>query len=205
MGLLRVTIHESTEVTAISAKLHVQIEGETFVMGNAALERAREVRDFVSQLQAGGLEASAIQVRGVSLSNASGLLTKNQKVEFSLVVEVKPEQLPTILGIVSAQKNIRLQQVEWVFDEFEASIPLAAQAMQKARRKADAIAQAAGQHIVGVHSASDSWDMPTVNVNLQAMPTATLQRARQANLDLGVEYRATQILQVGLTVDFTLE
>lgn len=207
MRLLRVTVNDQAEITAISAKLHLQIEGETFVMGNAALERAREVRDFVKALAHAGLGADAIHVQGVKIASSSGLLAKNQKVEFKLLVKVLPDQLPEVLGVVAAQKNIILKGVEWKFDDFEASIPLAAAAMQKARRKADAIAKAAAHTVTGVHNASDSWDMPVANVNLlRDEGEFMMMRARQAApVDVGVEYSATQTLSVSLTVDFTLE
>lgn len=207
MGLIRITVDDRTDITAVSAKLHVQIEGETFVMGNAAMEKAREVRDFVAQLQAAGVLPQDIHVQGVKIASSSGLLAKNQKVEFQLVVRVNPAQLPDVLGAVAAHKNMTLKQLEWVFDEFEASIPLAAQAMKKARRKADALAEAAGHRVTGVHSASDSWDMPVSNVNLKADSSGAygMMRAQAASVDVGVEYSATQQLSVHLTVDFTLE
>lgn len=214
MGLLRVTVEDRAEITADHARVQVWVEGETFVLGNAALEKAREVREFVSQLQAQGVAAAEIRVQGVNIASSSGLLAKHQKVEFGLTVEVPPDRLAQVLRVLAAQKNVRMRQLEWVFDDFEASVSLAAQAMTKARRKAEAMAEAAGQRVTGVHLASDSWQMPVTTLNpMQNFTQDEIARAplrgRQARapepLDTGAEYSATQTLRVHLTVDFTLE
>lgn len=208
MGLLRVTVEEQADITASGATLRVLVEGETFVVGNAALERAREVREFVAALGAAGLTPDAVNVRGVRIANSSGLLGKNQKVQFNLDVKVTPAQLPEVLGTVAAGRNLQLQELAWSFDAFEATVPLAAQAMQRARRKADAIMGAAGHRVTGVHHASDSWDMPVVNVTLGGggAADAHLLRSRLAGpVDVGVEYSATQSVTVHLTVDFAFE
>ncbi|WP_022800055.1 SIMPL domain-containing protein [Deinococcus ficus] len=206
MGLLRVTVEDQAEVTAHAATLFVTVEGETFVMGNAALERAREVREFAQALQAAGVPAGRLHVQGVRIASSSGLLTKNQKAEFQLSAEATPEQLPAVLGVVAAGRNARLTRLDWQFDEFEASLPLAAQAMRKARRKADVIAGAAGQRVQGVHRASDTWELPGATMEFQ--PEGRMYALRAAGgppLDVGVEYSATRTLRVTLTVDFTLE
>lgn len=202
------TASEKERLWATGARLHLRVEGETFVMGNAAREKAREVGELVSALQSAGLDPQGIEVQGVRLGSATGLLGKNQKVAFHLVAALRPEQLPAALGAVAAQRNARVQQLEWQFDDFEASVVLAAQAMQKARRKADAIAQAAGQRVTGVHGASDSWSMPSAHLELDLPGAPTMQRVRAVQsspLDVGVEYSATQELEVTLTVDFTLD
>ncbi|KQQ98663.1 hypothetical protein [Deinococcus sp. Leaf326] len=85
------------------------------------------------QLQALSVPAAQIQVRGVEISSRTGLLAKQQKARFLLVVEVEPALLPQVLGVLADQKQVELQRLEWVFDEFEASLRLGPQAMRKAR------------------------------------------------------------------------
>lgn len=207
MGLLQVTVEDQTELTAHAAKLHLQVEGETLVFGHAATEKAREVRELTAQLIALGIAPDDLTVPSVRLSSASGLLGKNQKAEFTVLIRVRPEQLPAVLGVVAAQKNARLGQLEWQFDDFEASVTLAAQAMQKARRKAEALAEAAGVRVTGLHRASDSWDLPALPVTFAAadLSDPALLRARAAPLNIGVEYRAVQTLRTHLTAEFTVE
>ncbi|GGR12919.1 SIMPL domain-containing protein [Deinococcus ruber] len=209
MGVLRIQQKDHLDITAVSAKLHLNIEGETFVMGNAAIERVKAVRDLTQQLQVAGIPAAQIQVRGVELSNRTGLMTKQQSVRFTLVVETEAALLPAVLGLLADQRQVELQQLEWIFDDFEASLLLGSQAMRKARRRADALAEAAGHRVVGVLNASDTWEMPVSTIQWQ--PQGMMQevsratRARASSLDAGVQYSSTHVLTVQLTVDFQLE
>ncbi|MGY2894390.1 SIMPL domain-containing protein [Deinococcus sp. UYEF24] len=209
MGVLRIQLKDHLAVTAVSARLHLEIAGETLVIGNAATERVREVREVTQHLLAIGVLESQIQVRGVEISNRTGLLTKSQKARFLVVVETESALLPQVLGLLADQKHVDLQRLEWVFDDFEASLLLAPQAMRKARRRADAVAEAAGHRVVGVLNASDTWDMPVSIVNMQTDWTAQeVQRAprlRASSLDAGVQYSSSQTLTVQLTVDFQIE
>lgn len=204
MGLLRVTAEDHAEITAHSARLHLLILGETFVLGNAALEQSREVRALAEGLRAAGV-GDSLRVQGVRIASASGLLLKHQKAEFRLAADVAPTGLPAALGVIAAQKNVRIQRLEWQFDDFGASIGLSASAMQKARRKAEAIAGAAGLAVMGIEQVSDTWETPAQPLSFME-PEAALSRARAVAgpLDVGVDYSATQTVTVRLTVDFQI-
>ena len=206
MGILRITVDDSLDVPAIAARLHVTVRGAALVAGNAATKRAAEVRELVAALGHAGLSDDSIEVQGVRLSTSSSAVGRSQRVEIMLVVKVAPEQLPAVLGVLADRPNLRLGELEWVFDSFEASIPLAAAAMRKARRKADALADAAGLTVAGVHSASDSWSMPEPRVMMAEAIAASPRMMKSAapDLDLGVEFVSTQKLQVHLSVDFTV-
>jgi len=209
VGILRIQLKDHFDVTATRAKLYLEIAGETLVMGNAATERVKEVREVAQQLQAAGVPAADIQVRGVEISNRTGLLTKSQKARFLLVVETEATLLPQVLGLLADQKQTDLQRLEWIFDDFEASLTLGAQAMRKARRRAEVLAEAAGHRVIGVLNASDTWEMPVKTINWQ--PDWAAQEVQRASpprgraLDVGVNYSSTQVLTVQLTVDFQLE
>lgn len=206
MGLLRVTIEDHAEITATAARLHVTVSGVTRLAGNAALRRAAEVRDLVSALATVGLGEDAVEVTGVRLSTSTRGPARSQRVVILLTIRTDPDELPAVLGVLAEQPNLSLGELVWVFDSFEASIPLAAEAMRKARRKADAIAAAADLRVTGVHTASDSWSMPEPRVALAAAdaPEAAMLRAAPPTLDLGVDFTATQRLYVHLNVDFDL-
>ncbi|MBZ9749875.1 SIMPL domain-containing protein [Deinococcus sp. HMF7604] len=209
MGVLRIQQKEQQDVTAVSAKLYLEVAGETLVMGTAATERVKEVREVTQQLQAVGIPPTQIQVRGVEISNRTGLLAKQQRARFLLVVEAQPELLSQVLGVLADQKHVDLQRLEWIFDDFEVSLRLGPRAMQRARQRAEAIAQAAGHRVVGVLNASDTWDMPVSTVNLQpewlGQDTQRASRARSGPLEAGVPYTSTHVFTVQLTVDFQLE
>jgi Protein of unknown function (DUF541) len=204
-GTIRVTASARTQITAVSSKLHVKLEGERVVFGAAALEQARELKEFVTRLKTLGLEESALSVASVRVTGPGGLL-KNSRAEFNVVVtETRLERLPGVVGAISETKNAVLQHLEWVWDDFEASVPLSAEAMRKARRKATAMAEAVGAKLGGVRNASDSWNMPESIVMYDAMPMQAKALSRSREVDIGMEYRAERDLEVTVTVDFVVE
>lgn len=238
MGILRVTVIERKRLVANEVRLYVALEGDSFALGRAALEKAREVRSFVARFREEGLDAKqlTIEAQGMRLKNSTGLLQgpngKAHKADFQLMLCSDPAKLAKILQIISNQNNVRLKSFEWYFDDFEASISVAASAMKKARRKANAIAKAAEHVVLGVHHAVDCWQRPSKRVfidqfdQIEANSKATSKGSSWPNgsqersygrdsrpkplalgsLDVvGIEYSTVQEIQVELTVDFVIE
>jgi hypothetical protein len=202
-GTIRVTATAKRLLTAESAKLHVKLEGDRVVFGSAALEQSRELKDLVTRLKGLGLEGNAFSLESVRITGPGGAL-KNSRAEFHLVViEKNLERIAGVLGAITETKNAQLKHLEWVWDEYEPSLALAAEAMRKAQRKAVAMAEAVGAKLGGVRNASDSWNMPESVVVYDAMHTKSLSRARE--VDIGMEYRAERDLEVTVTVDFAVE
>lgn len=204
MGTLRISVDDSVRIEAESARVHLSIKGSSTVFGNAAAKQAAEVRALVGALAAIGIGENDIEVTGVRMESRSGLLGKSQA-EYLLAVATGLDLLPTALGVLADQPNLRLTELEWVFDSFEASIGATAEALKKARRKADAVAAAAGSSIAGIAMISDSWNLPAPRVAFAAEDAAVFRSAKAAPpIDLGIEINATQELYVHLTVDFDL-
>ncbi|MCW5951740.1 MAG: SIMPL domain-containing protein [Propionibacteriaceae bacterium] len=204
MGILRITVDDSVRVEAESARVHLTVRGSATVFGNAATKQAAEVRTLVGALSTMGIGEDAIEVTGVRLDSRGGVLGKSQA-EYLLAVTARPSQLPSLLGVLADQANLKLTELEWVFDPFEASIGATAAALTKARRKADAVAAAAGGSIAGIAMISDSWNLPAPRVAFAAEDAAVFRSAKaSAPIDLGIEINATQELFVHLTVDFEL-
>ena len=203
-GTIRVTASASSVITAKAVKLHVRLEGERAVFGSAALTQAKELKDLVERLKALGLEEAQISVTSVTMTNPASLL-KASKATFSLVIsEGRLERIPSVLGVLSDTKNLEIQQLEWIWDDFETSVPLATEAMRKAKRKAEAMASGVGATVTGIRNASDSWSMPESVVMYESAPK--LMRTRSAApVDIGMEYRATQTLEVSVTADFAVQ
>lgn len=202
MGILRITVDDSVRVDATSARVHLSVKGESVVFGNAATKQAAEVRSLVGALGAAGIGEEAIEVTGVRLDSRSGVLGRSSA-EYLLAIATQPSQLPAVLGVVAGQPGLRLTELEWVFDSFEASIPATAAALLKARRKAEAVAAAAGAELRGIATISDSWNLPSPRVAF-AEDAGMYAMKASGPVDLGVELNATQDLFVHLTVDFEL-
>ena len=81
-SILRVTAKASQEITASLAKLHFTVEGETFLFGNAALNRSRILKELVSRFKEVGATDEDFNVKSVSARVDSGLLGKSSKAEF---------------------------------------------------------------------------------------------------------------------------
>ena len=120
----------------------------------------------------------------------------------TLEIAATTEQLPEVLGILSARQGLAIDLLEWTYDEFEASIPATADAMRMARRKADAVADAAGLRVTGIRSASDTWSMPSPRVEMASFASDARMRVGAAPLDMGLTMSSSTKLSVRLTVDF---
>ncbi|MGV8909735.1 MAG: SIMPL domain-containing protein [Propionicimonas sp.] len=205
MGLLRVNVDHLVRIPASSARVHARVHGSSMVATGTAGRKAAEVREVISALTARGIAEEAVEVASIRLATRDGRILRSQSVDIELVVSASPEQLPDLLGVLADRPGVAVEHVEWVYDEFEASITAAAQAMTKARRKADAIAAAAGLEVTGIANASDSWSMPQPRTELA--DSAMLYEARSASaqpIDLGVEINSTTELSTHLSVDFEL-
>jgi uncharacterized protein YggE len=204
MGLLRVSVDHLVRISATSARVHARVRGSSLVATGVAGRKAAEVRDVVSALAARGITEDAVEVAGVRLTTSEGRILHSQSVDIQLVVTANPDQLPDVLGVLADRPGVAVENLEWVYDEFEASITAAAEAMKKARRKAEAIAAAAGLEVTGITTASDSWSMPQAQVQFAGEGMMYAARASAAPLDLGVEINATTELSTHLSVDFEL-
>ena len=204
MGLLRVSVDHVVRISATSARVHARVRGSSLVASGVAGRKAAEVRDVVAALAVRGISEDAVEVAGVRLTTSEGRILHSQSVDIQLVVAATPDQLPDVLGVLADRPGVAVENLEWVYDEFEASITAAAEAMKKARRKAEAIAAAAGLEVTGITTASDSWSMPQAQVQFAGEGMMYAARDSAAPLDLGVEINATTELSTHLSVDFEL-
>jgi uncharacterized protein YggE len=207
-GVLRVTARESTQVAAISAKLHLRIEGETFVMGNAVTQRSREVRELVTALKTFGITDEDVSVEGVQAKLNQGLLSKGTKVTFKLIVQARDlTVIGDLLGTVANARHAELERIEWVFDDDEIALELSSKAMAKAHRKASTMAAAIQYAVIGIRAASDSLELPDASdVILHDAEPMMMQRARVSkSLDLGTEFKATREITAVVSAEFIVK
>ena len=210
-SILRVTAKASQEITASLAKLHFAVEGETFLFGNAALDRSKILKDLVTKLKELGATDADFNVKSVSARIDSGLLGKNSKAEFKLELTVSDfSKLPDFLGVIVIAKNVQLEQLEWMFETDAVMLELSAAAMKKAFDKAQAMANAVGHRVLGIRSASDSSKMPEMTQNLlfsggDWMSQEMERNVSKSRVGIGTEFNATREVESAVTVDFYLE
>jgi hypothetical protein len=204
MGVLSVTIDDEIRIDAVRARVHAVFAGSSRLLGGAAAKQAAEVRQLASALAGIGLGEDAVEVEGVRIETGSGALKLGQSALVQVAVTTPNEQTAEVLGILGSQNGVTVERIEWIYDGFEASLPATADAMVKARRKADAIAAAAGLVVTGVKQVSDSWRMPLREVAFPA-PMAFAARASAADsMDFGVEVSSSTTLGIHLTVEFEI-
>ncbi len=202
MGDLRVTVEHDVRIDASGARLHVTVRAQSSLAATAAAKKVAEVRALVESLATVGIPDSSIDVTGMQIVTGQGKILASQEVRITLEIAVENEQLPGVLGILAANKGLAVDQIEWMYDQFEASISATADAMRMARRKADAVADAAGLRVVGVASASDTWSMPSPRVEMASFAADARMRVGAAPLDMGMTMSSSTKLSVRLTVDF---
>jgi hypothetical protein len=205
MGILRITVDHSVRIEAQSARVHAWVHGSSTFGSPVAAKKSAVVREIVADLAAAGVGEDAVEVARIRLATREGKLVNASTIRVDLVVTAVPDELPAVLGVLADRPGVGVEHVEWVYGEFEASIPATAAAMAMARRKADAVASAAGLEVTGIANASDSWSMPSPGPESGGgMMYAAAARSASAPLDLGLELRASTELSVHLSVDFQL-
>jgi hypothetical protein len=205
VGMLRITVDDTIRISATSARVHVSIKGQSSFSGALGARKASEVRELVTALTKHEISEDAVEVRGVRIENNQGRLgTKSQQVTISLTISATPEQLPAVLGVLADRSGASTNRLEWVYDEFEATIEATAEAMRKARRKAEVVAAAAGQRITGISQVTDTWSRPVTNLNMGGATRGSVSSGPAPELDLGVELNATAELSIHLSADFEM-
>jgi uncharacterized protein YggE len=199
---VRITVELAVRIDATGARVHVTLRAQSSLAATAATKKVAEVRALVESLAAVGIPDDSIDVTGMQIATGQGKILASQEVRITLEIATTPEQLPEVLGILAARHGLSVDQVEWTYDEFEASISATADAMRMARRKADAVAEAAGLRVIGITSASDTWSMPSPRVEMASFASDTRMRVGAAPLDMGMTMSSTTKLSVRLTVDF---
>lgn len=201
VGVLRITVDHRVRIDAVAARVHVTLRAQSSLAATVAAKKVAEVHALVEALATAGVRDDRIDVTGLQVVTGSGRILTSQEVTITLEIAATPDQLPAVLGILAARQGLAVDQVEWMYDEFEQSIPATAEAMRMARRKADAVAEAAGVAIVGIAMVSDSWSVPGPRMEFAAMGVQAKMRGG-APMDMGMTISSSTELSVHLTVDF---
>ena len=202
MGDLRISVEHDVRIDAVGARVHVTVRAQSSLAATAAAKKVAEVRALVESLAAVGIPDSAIDVTALQIVTGQGKILASQEVRITLEIAATSELLPAVLGLLAARQGLAVDQIEWTYDQFEASIAATADAMRMARRKADAVAEAAGLKVVGIATASDTWSMPSPRVEMASFAADARMRVGGAPLDMGLSMSSSTKLSVRLTVDF---
>jgi uncharacterized protein YggE len=198
-SLLQVSEHASEEIAPTSAFVHVVLTADRFFSGNAALEKADELRRLGAALEASGLPKDAIALEGASLDVSTGLFTKSSSVIYRLRVTVSDiDRLGDVLDAIAACKKAELTHLTW---EYPTALraALVRECAKRAAQKADVLADALGIELDGVHTVRDEQlaELPVTNMPLgtRGIPVASRKgpasiASELASLDLAPKGKA---------------
>jgi uncharacterized protein YggE len=209
---ITVNVELEQKIYASRADMYVEIRGDSFVSGNAALNKAREVRDLVAALAELGVEESSIQVVGIRAEVSSGIIGKSSSAVYRLRIGIPClDVLADSLGAVTSRKNATLTVLDWQYDGIEElHNDMLAQALQRAQERAALICRELGHQNLGVHTLTEKLRddqekqarhyaramLSDVSVGVRRRGAVTkedlgldVSHAKTVSLDVRVEYR----------------
>lgn len=203
--VLSVVVSHAEEIAADRVDLFVTVRGLSVVTGGAALTKAREVAQLVSELKAVGVAESDIHLQGVSAETTTGTLLKSSTASYRLKIRCADlEKLADILGIVTSQKNTEISSLGWLYPDDDARrASWLDDCLRRANAKAARVASGLGIQIVGVHRFVENFSDP----EKPELRPVSYVRARKTPEpmtaeDLGLEVSHVKRVQLHVSVDF---
>jgi uncharacterized protein YggE len=203
---IAVTAIRRQEIAADKADLQVTIKGSSLVTGSAALKKAKEVNELVTALLAAGVKEEEFSLRGIQVQSASGVLARTSSALYSLRIRcARLELLGDILGAISAQKNVSLDDLTWRYPELTAmQNEWLDSCIAEARQRAAHIANALGVKLLALHSFSEAWkDQEEVVVGAQPAGYGRAPRLADARMEINLGFNLSHSKVVEQRVDLT--
>ena len=208
-GVVVVTAVHEQEVTAEAVHVLVTVQGMSLVTGRAALSQAKEVARLVEALGHASIESSAVELEGVHLESAGGLLGRSSAAVYRLRIRCNwLDLLPDVLGAITAAKNVRLEGLIWRYpDSEEHYARWLTLAIEQANARASTMAAALGTRIVGIQHVSEQRleaeeEPARRRAGAELMAPA---RMRSTAVDLGFELTQRRRVGARVTVQYRVE
>jgi uncharacterized protein YggE len=200
---IKISAAHKEEISANLADLSVTVRGSSVVSGDQALKKAKEVNQLVEALTSLGLSPEAVQLMGVHIEVASGVLLKSSSATYRLKIKSeKLDQLAELLDIIASQKNAALERIEWKYPEDEARERGLEAVLAKAKSKADKVAKSLGVKLLGVYDLIENVydeEMPYPQFAAQAMPAPRMAKAApEPSLGMDIQHSKTVIVGVDI-------
>ena len=200
---IKVSANHREEIFASHANLFVTVKGSSVVSGSEAMKKAKEVNQLVEALTHFGLSPDAVQLQGVRIETASGVLLKSSSAIYRLKIRCeKLDQLADLLDIIASQKNATLERIEWRYPEESAQERGLESAIAIGKAKAEKIAAAMGITLLGVYDfMENTFDEERPPMPFQAMEMGMKSRAAVADEpSLGMEIQHSKTIHVNLEI-----
>jgi uncharacterized protein YggE len=205
---LTVTTTHREEVRAHRADIYFSAKGSILVTTDAALKKTKEVAQVLHHLVGIGVKEEHISLRGVQGERNTPIIGSGNTASYLLRVHCPDlEKLPEILGTLTAQRNVVLDQLVWHFpDDPAAQAGWLAACLTGAREKAQQIATTMGVKLLGVHSLIEKWTEPADEqkrfVFSSLRPVPAVKPANDRLPELNFPLITTKQVEVRVEVDF---
>lgn len=206
---ISVAVNRRDEVEADRVDVQVTIKGSSLVTGTAALKKAKEVAQLVSALAEVGIKEQQIALKSIHAESSSGILGKATSATYQLEVRCNDlEILAEVLGVVTSQKNAKLDFLSWRYpDDKKLKNEWLLSCLAEAKEKANAIALSLGVKPVGVHSLLEKWlDSEQGDrrfpEEMRVGGFVKMARMRAEPIDLGFPLSHSKWLELQLEVQF---
>ncbi len=157
-GMIRVQEADFEEVAAQHVDFFLQVKGMSLIVGDAALNKAREVQQLVNELKAIGATDADIKLLGVQADASTGILGRHSSATYSLKAHcAKLETMPDYLGVITSQKNTTVNYLQWDYGDLrDIQLRLLDRCIEWANEKAQRIAKGLNVTIAGVYRFTDA-------------------------------------------------
>jgi len=144
------------------AIMKIVIKGESYVLGDEAFKKSKEIVSFVSDLKSIDYSSENITLESVSIKTTTGKILKSSFASFTLKLDqINLELIPKILNIISNQKNIEIKNLEYDFGDLsKIKTDLYKNVCGEAKRQASEICSTFSVPLLGVYSMNAKWKHP---------------------------------------------
>jgi uncharacterized protein YggE len=205
---ITVVVSRCEEVRAHKADIYFSAKGSILITADAALKKTKEVAQVLLQLVAAGVKEEHVVLRGVQGERNTPIIGAANTASYMLRVHCPDlEKLPEILGTLTAQRNVVLDQLVWHFpDDATVQTGWLAACLAEAREKGQQIAAAMGVKLLGVHSLTEKWADPGDEQKRFVFSAARVASAVKVGNDrlpeLNFPLVTTKQVEVRVEVDF---
>lgn len=206
------TIHVSTvqseEIQATHADLIVTVKGTSFISGNEALKKSREVNQLVKELNAVGLSVEDIRLQSVFTEMTSGNFLKSSSATYRLSLRCnKLERIADLLSVIVSQKNASLEKIIWRYPDEEMREQLLEKAIAVVQGRASKVAASLGVELLGVYTFNENYmdeEGPFRMTEAGFAQAKTRAAGITPQADLGMDIQHTKKVEVRLDVEYRI-
>ena len=145
-----------------NANITITMTSASVVSGHEALNTSQEIRGLVSELITQGVREDHISVEHMFIQSKTRKIFHASTAKFTIkVASIRREEVPNVLKVIASQKDIELDDIEWVYDDLDAKkSELLQQAVRTSVQEARKLCQVLGVQLLGVYTLSSKWCEP---------------------------------------------